>query len=154
MDTARTEKTDVLFRLVSFTIFFLCVFFIILHKEQKTMSTMGSLHHISVALFRLGFLELFFWRCSMLLIMEMFECFSWVTQVRLCELRLVGSQQKWICIPWTVCDQKYIWCVLQLTFNSTLCAKLLCRWYFPQYLVGCCSEKEYNTDSVLKKTSC
>lgn len=64
MDTAWTEKTDVLFRLVSFTIFFSgFFFFIILHKERKTMSALnmlGSLRHISVALFRLGFLELFF----------------------------------------------------------------------------------------------
>lgn len=40
--------------------------------------------------------------------MEMVECLSRVTKVRLCEQRLVGLQQKWICIPWTVCDQKYI----------------------------------------------
>lgn len=61
MDTARTEKTDVLLRLVSLTIFF---FIIILHEEQKTMSAFnmfGSLHHISAALFRSGgFFGLFF----------------------------------------------------------------------------------------------
>lgn len=81
----------------------------------------GSLHHISVALFLLGVFLGCFWRCSRFQIMEMFECFSWVTKVRLCEQRQVGLKKKRICFPWTVCDQKYIWCVLHLTFNYTVC---------------------------------
>lgn len=60
MDTARTEKTDALFWLVSFTIFFFFKLFYI--KSKKSMSALnmfGSLHHISVALFWLGFLGWF-----------------------------------------------------------------------------------------------
>lgn len=50
MDTVRTEKTDVLFRLVSFTISFGFCF----TERAKTMSALiifGSLHRVSVVLF-------------------------------------------------------------------------------------------------------